>query len=142
VAAGSAANDDPRPQASGGWYLHAFHLSWIDEIGGALNSGNLPPNYCALAEQHAGRLEPDVLTLRGRSGSLPVPHPPEGPVPCGLMVGPPCIPIRAESDDEFYGRKHRTVVVRRVSGDHVVAMIVLVSPGSKDSHGAVRAFVD
>jgi hypothetical protein len=34
--------------------FHHFHISWIADIAGALNSGLLPPEYYALAEQLAG----------------------------------------------------------------------------------------
>jgi hypothetical protein len=47
---------------AGTW--HAFHVSWIAEIQLALNSGVLPPDYYAQAEQIAGPLGPDVLTLQ------------------------------------------------------------------------------
>jgi hypothetical protein len=43
--------------------FHAFHSSWITHLMGALNGGVLPPDYYALAEQHAGKQIPDLLTL-------------------------------------------------------------------------------
>lgn len=49
--------------------FHDFHLEWISRIKEALNGGILPPDYYALAEQQAGRVTPDVLTLRGLGGS-------------------------------------------------------------------------
>src|SRR4051794_15580855 len=47
---------------AGTW--HDFHLGWIAEIRNALNGGLLPPDYYAQAEQIAGPLGPDVLTLQ------------------------------------------------------------------------------
>jgi Protein of unknown function (DUF4058) len=47
-----------------------------------------------------------------------------------------------ESDAEFYRRKKSSVVVRHVSGDRIVAMVEIVSPGNKASRQALRAFVD
>ncbi|MGZ3396124.1 MAG: DUF4058 family protein, partial [Isosphaeraceae bacterium] len=47
---------------AGTW--HAFHLSWIAEIQLTLNEGRLPPSYYVQAEQIAGPLGPDVLTLQ------------------------------------------------------------------------------
>ncbi|MGH7226860.1 MAG: hypothetical protein ACRELF_26910, partial [Gemmataceae bacterium] len=47
---------------AGTW--HDFHLAWIAEIRNALNGGLLPPDYYAQAEQIAGPLGPDVLTLQ------------------------------------------------------------------------------
>jgi len=43
--------------------FHDFHHEWISTIKRALNAGVLPPDYYALAEQIAGGLGPDVLTL-------------------------------------------------------------------------------
>src|SRR5262245_60421538 len=50
--------------------FHAFHLARIAEIQRALNGGLLPPGYYALAEQVAGEIIPDVLTLQ-RAESAP-----------------------------------------------------------------------
>jgi hypothetical protein len=51
--------------------FHDFHATWIPDIKRALNRGLLPPDYYALAEQIAGNLGPDVLTLqRPVTGSL------------------------------------------------------------------------
>src|SRR5271168_316512 len=44
--------------------FHDFHHAWIEEIKRALNRGLLPPDHYALAEQIAGGLGPDVLTLQ------------------------------------------------------------------------------
>src|SRR2546423_13207152 len=44
--------------------FHDFHLAWIGELRRVLNAGLLPPDYYALAEQIAGELGPDVLTLQ------------------------------------------------------------------------------
>ena len=48
----------------------------------------------------------------------------------------------AESDAEFYRRKKSSVVVRHVSGDRIVSMVEIVSPGNKSSRHGFRAFVD
>src|SRR5437879_6587555 len=44
--------------------FHAFHVSWISEIQASLNSGVLPRDYYAQAEQIAGPFAPDILTLQ------------------------------------------------------------------------------
>ena len=52
--------------------FHDFHHEWISSIKRALNSGLLPPDFYAMAEQVTGHLGPDVLTLRApRNGSPP-----------------------------------------------------------------------
>ena len=48
----------------------------------------------------------------------------------------------AQTDAEFYRRKKSSLVVRHVSGDRIVAMIEIVSPGNKSNRHAFRAFVD
>ncbi len=52
-----------RSRVSAGTF-HDFHLAWIAAIRDALNNGILPPDYYAMAEQIAGPLGPDVLTLQ------------------------------------------------------------------------------
>ena len=44
--------------------FHHFHFEWIGDLSRQLNRGLLPPDYYALAEQLAGGLGPDVLTLQ------------------------------------------------------------------------------
>src|SRR5207247_6476085 len=44
--------------------FHDFHLAWIAELRRTLNGGLLPQGYYALAEQVAGEIIPDVLTLQ------------------------------------------------------------------------------
>src|SRR5688500_2101428 len=44
--------------------FHDFHAAWIVELRNVLNGGVLPPEYYAQAEQLAGQILPDVLTLK------------------------------------------------------------------------------
>ena len=44
--------------------FHDFHSAWIIHLKETLNAGFLPGGYYALAEQHAGDIVPDVLTLQ------------------------------------------------------------------------------
>ena len=46
--------------------FHDFHHAWIEQIKRLLNSGVLPPDHYALAEQHTSHFGPDVLTLQSR----------------------------------------------------------------------------
>ena len=41
-----------------------------------------------------------------------------------------------------YVLKRRTLVIRHVSGDRIVALLELVSPGNKAARFALRSFVD
>src|SRR5438105_9162501 len=124
--------------------FHDFHHSWIEEIKRALNAGLLPDDYYALAEQHAAGFGPDVLTLEeSRNGDADADRltgaPAHGPA---VLVAPPKVHLIAETDMEYYRRKQNTVAVRHVSGDRIVAMVEVVSPGNKSTRHALRAFVE
>jgi len=104
-------------------------------LGRALNGGLLPDDYYALPEQQAAGFGPDVLTLQmpaaASSGSPPT-----------LVQARPQTEFTAETAAEFHRRKKSTIVVRHVSGDRIVAMLEVVSPGNKASRHALRAFVE
>lgn len=63
-----------------------------------------------------------------------------GLVPDDYFALPELFP--AETVTEFYRRKKSSIVVRHVSGDRLVAMLEVVSPGNKTSRHTLRAFVD
>ncbi|MGA8350016.1 MAG: hypothetical protein WB773_19655, partial [Isosphaeraceae bacterium] len=56
--------------------FHDFHHAWVEEIKRLLNSGVLPPDNYALAEQHTSQFGPDVLTLQSRPLEDPRPRQP------------------------------------------------------------------
>jgi hypothetical protein len=122
--------------------FHDFHHEWISSIKHALNSGLLPPDYYALAEQIAGGLGPDVLTLEnvtpseGKGGKNA-----GGSGPLALATAPPKVTFTASAEPERYARKRKRVVIRHASGDEVVAVLEVLSPGNKASRNAVRTFV-
>ena len=124
--------------------FHHFHLAWIERLAGALNSGLLPEGYYALAEQRAAGFGPDVLTLDARTDDRD--EEVEGTItPSGapaLLLAPPRVRITAETEMEFYRRKQNAVVLRHVSGDQMVAVLEVVSPGNKAGRAAVRSFVE
>lgn len=124
--------------------FHDFHHGWIEELKRALNSGLLPGEYYALAEQHAAGFGPDVLTLQGvgDDGDRAAPGTTPAAGGTGLLLAPPKIRLTAETDMEFYRRKQNTVSVRHVSGDRIVAMVEVVSPGNKAGRNALRSFVE
>jgi len=122
--------------------FHDFHHAWIEEIKRALNSGLLPDDYYALAEQRSAGFGPDVLTLQTvdpAGGESPMATDAGG---AGLLLAPPTIPVTAETDLEYFRRKQSSVVVRHASGDHVVACVEIVSLGNKSSRRALRMFVE
>ncbi len=124
--------------------LHDFHHRWITAISDALNKGLLPEDYYALAEQHAAGFGPDVLTLEetvldeGETDRLAA----EGSENTAILVAPPKVALTAETDMEFYRRKQNCIAVRHVSGDRIVAMVEIVSPGNKNNRHSLRAFVE
>jgi hypothetical protein len=124
--------------------FHDFHHEWISTIRRALNDGLLPPEYYALAEQQAAGFGPDVLTLQSVE-----PEPPGGSSTgepegskTGMLLAPPKVRFAVENTKEFYRRKASTITVRHVSGDHIVAVIEILSPGNKSSKSAFKAFVE
>ncbi len=123
--------------------FHAFHHDWITDLARALNRGILPADYYALPEQHAAGFGPDVLTLQG---SRDKGEDSTAPVSSGggtaLLLAAPTLAPTAETDMEFYHRKQTPIVVRHVSGDRVVAMIEIVSPGNKATRNSLRKFVE
>ncbi len=124
--------------------FHDFHHAWIEEIKRALNRGRLPEGYYALAEQFAGGFGPDVLTLQGLGNGDGAAGEPRGSLPTaegGVLTAPQVQPT-AVTDMEFYHRKQKVIAVRHVSGDRVVAMIEIVSPGNKAARNPLRAFVE
>lgn len=108
--------------------FHAFHQRWISALADALNGGCLPPDYYALTEQVTTRARterdiPDLLTLHADPGVPP---------PATVMV---------RGDLELYRRKQSVLSVRHVSGDRVVAVIEIVSPGDKAGTRPFAEFV-
>ncbi len=121
--------------------FHAFHHRWISALSDALNGGRLPADYYALPEQVAAGFGPDVLTLQGEPPGVNSSADGAGST-ATLLQRRPRTRFTAETDTEFYRRKKSSLVVRYVSGDRIVAMIEIVSPGNKSNRHAFRAFVD
>jgi len=119
---------------------HAFHHAWIQSLSNALNGGLLPRDYYALPEQQAAGFGPDVLTLQaGPTDDTPGPR---SSATSTTLVARPVTRFTAESDAAFYRRKKSSVVIRHVSGDEIVAMIEIVSPGNKAGRRAFQEFVE
>jgi hypothetical protein len=121
--------------------FHAFHHDWITEMARALNNGLLPEDYYALPEQQAAGFGPDVLALQSPTANERENTASRGAT-ATLVRTRPQTQFSAETDAEFYRRKKSSIVVRHVSGDRIVAMLEVVSPGNKASRHALRAFVD
>jgi hypothetical protein len=124
--------------------FHDFHLAWIAELRHALNEGILPEGYYAQAEQIIGPLGPDVLTLQagGKPESEIATPEPAGPGGLAVATAPPRPRLTAAAVMDDYVLKRRTVVIRHSSGDQIIALLEIVSPGNKSSRHALRSFVD
>jgi hypothetical protein len=122
--------------------FHAFHQGWITELAASLNSGLLPEDYYALQEQQAAGFGPDVLTLQGKPANGEDAQQSNSNGGLATLPDRPQTLFLAESKTEFYRRKKSSIVVRHVSGDRMVAVLEVVSPGNKSSRQAFRAFLD
>lgn len=120
--------------------FHHFHLEWMAVLARALNSGLLPPDHYALAEQIASPWEPDVLTLRGPTRG----EPPDVGAPPGVALAsaPPRVQFRAKADADQYAAKAKAIVIRHTSRHQIIAVIEIVSSGNKTSKRRLRAFVE
>jgi hypothetical protein len=116
---------------------HDVHSVWLYQIRHALNHGVLPGGYYALTDQVVYPLGPDVLALR------PPPTAPTGLAGgTATAVSPPAAETTASAAKSPRRRKYQRPSVRHVSGDQVVAVIELVSPGSKAAKRDFTAFLD
>ncbi len=115
--------------------FHAFHLGWLAELLKALNRTVLPEGYYARAEQAAGGLGADVLTLQR---PLPASPPRSGST---ATLAPPRTAFNFKLERAAYTRAQRLVVIRHQSGDRIVALIEIVSAGNKSSLYAMDTFV-
>lgn len=135
--------------------FHHFHNTWITELSNTLNAGALPPDHYALGEQQLGDVGPDVLTLRVQgdeandvdaghvSSSSPFDGN-EGGNLVALAEAPPKVSVTqdAAEDIRFYLARQRTIAIRHVSGDRVIALLEIVSPGNKHGRRPLDDFID
>ncbi len=129
--------------------FHAFHLAWIAEIQRVLNGGLLPDGYYALAEQVAGDIIPDVLTLQ-QSRDNPEPDGFKEAIGCGVRAAvlcaaeaPPRVSVTATTHEAVaLAQRRRRITIRHATEDRIVALIEIVSPGNKESERMLRAFLE
>jgi hypothetical protein len=121
--------------------FHAFHLAWLGRLQDALNESVLPSDFYALAEQQAGDVEPDVLTLQhdldSDDTSLSRTN--------GMLLvaeAPPRVWQTATYENASYVTKRRTLSIHAASDDRIVALLEVVSSGNKAGTHAFDQFVD
>lgn len=130
--------------------FHDFHVAWIAELRRALNGGLLPPGYYALAEQVANQIIPDVLALEEApedeedgEHAEPSPGDSRGGVGLAIAATQPRVTLRDSiGEGMLLAAKRRRLVIRHASGDRIVALIEIISPGNKESRAALNQFVD
>jgi hypothetical protein len=120
--------------------FHHFHHGWIEDLARALNRGLLPPDHYALAEQIAGGLGPDVLTLQRPANGVGVRDALAGGI--ALAVTPPRVHFRLRAEQDLYAAKANAIVIRHISHHEIISIVEIVSPGNKSSRHGLRAFVD
>ena len=119
--------------------FHHFHNSWIYKLSDRLNSGILPRGFYAAGEQVIGDTEPGVLTFRDDEAAEPLWT---GSGAIAVQEHPPQVSLTYAAEEPLYTAKQDHVVVRSSEGDHLVALIEIVSRGNKDSRPRLQAFVD
>ena len=123
--------------------FHDFFHGWISEIARVLNRGLLPSEYYALVEQHAAGYDPNVLTLQENGhAEADEDREPEPTLTAGALLAEPRLQPIAETDMAFYRRKQKVIAVRHVSGDRLIAVVEVVSPGNKASRNPLRSFIE
>jgi hypothetical protein len=119
--------------------FHDFHCTWIPALKNLLNDGLLPDDFYAQVEQVAGDVTPDILTLHAESGNgAPLRN---GGGGTAVAVLPPRVSLTTRLETNAYVAKARRLVIRHTSGDRVVALIEILSPGNKSSELAMKAFL-
>ncbi len=120
--------------------FHDFHQEWAASIKHTLNGGLLPRGYFASIEQAAMRAGsakyvPDVLALELPSGRATSVN------PGNVLLERPTSARKYANALDAYRRKKNVVSIRHISGNRLVAMIEIVSPGNKSGRKVYRDLV-
>lgn len=125
--------------------FHDFHLAWIAEMRRTLNRGLLPSGYYAQAEQVAGGAVPDVLTLQESGEASESTAWSKSDAANGVVTvaeAPPKVSlVERYAESAILHTLQRHLVIRHSSGDRIVALVEVVSPGNKDSTVHMESFI-
>ncbi len=123
--------------------FHHFHHEWISTTIHAVNRHLKGTDYYALAEQIAGGVVPDVLTLQHPLGGRKRKKPSGQSTQSGVALAdsPPQARFRITNASKWYAAKKKAVTIRHVSEHRIVAVLEIVSPGNKSSRSAMTDFV-
>lgn len=125
--------------------FHDFHCSWVPRIKEALNSGILPSEYYALAEQTTADVKPDVVTLELSASDGPGLDrhgPGNGNGGVAVALPPPKTSITARAEGVNYARLRRTIAIRHSADHAVVALIEVLSHANRASRYELDAFLN
>ncbi len=123
--------------------FHDFHHEWISTTLRVLNSGLLQANYYALAERQTSGFGPDPRMLREITGEFTSVERsrPKG-VAAAAVLASPRTSYAAESAPDLSRRKVSTISVRHASGDHLAAVLDILSPNSKASRRRFETMIE
>jgi hypothetical protein len=120
--------------------FHDLHTSWIPMIKHTLNHGLLPAGYYAMAEQVAGGMIPDVLTLQAIQAEDESAEADTGGG-TAVAVEPPKVSISARLEQSLYVRKANHLVIRHRSSDRIVGIVEVMSAGNKANRRDFSDFI-
>ena len=129
---------------SAGTY-RGFHTLWIGELTRVLNTGLLPRQYYAEAEQVAGETRPDVLTLEfdeDFSATQTADDADAGGTATLTRTKPAVTITQIASEAEIYSERRNRLAIRHSSDDRLVAYVELLSSGNKSSLRTLDRFLD
>ncbi len=102
---------------------HSFHISWCTQIRDALNIHLLNDCYA--------QIEPSIQTAEPFYVDVE-----------NVAVSAPRVKLVDEAEMDDYVLKRRTIVIRHNTGDRIIALLEIVSPGNKSSKHAFESFVE
>jgi Protein of unknown function (DUF4058) len=124
--------------------FHHFHHAWIEENARGLNRMLRGTDYYALAEQVAGGIGPDILTLQRPAADGKQDPKPASPRPSNAVAladSPPKVRFRIPDAKRWYASKKKAVTIRHISEHNVIAVLEILSPGNKSTLAALADFV-
>lgn len=119
--------------------FHHFHHEWIALIARELNVLLHGTDFYALAEQVAGGIIPDVLTLQ-QPPSTRKTRKPDTNGGLALKSAPPQLRFHVKTPTTWYARTKKSVTIRHISDHRIVAVLEIVSSGNKASRVMIEAF--
>ncbi|MGL4550234.1 MAG: DUF4058 family protein, partial [Gemmataceae bacterium] len=117
---------------------HDFHCKWMADLSNRLNAGLLPDAHEARVEAVLEGTTSDRVVLRYADAE------PDADAGGGvaLAVAQPRVRLIESLEADPYARMARQIVIRDASGNQIIAIIELLTPGNKASGFRYRTFLD